>query len=572
MDPLTTANLNSSSAVQTGNAGSHPVNSKHSALTFPSVLDNQLTDLEEGLDESAVFGQALDIAGSDAGDLPNELHKAPAITTKILDEAANINRPPLELVGAGGNTVPIHDEIAKDIARSSHPQSFSAHVSADNRPRPANFSLELRSYTQQGGASGFRPNQELNHQTAKLIAGSQADISSSAPILNASSVLSKYASAVSELDHLAENANSRSAANGMATASLDKNPSGLKALGFTGKADRLNDMSALLATGNVPLKTLASTGEQSESVRLPINLPHADRTGAHPSFGAAKGESPNLVIKPEKNFAYPSTTALVADGAVEQTTIERTTARPLSLFQHEQGLKLSISSSGVVDNNLNLELMAKNSPRPDHINALPPSTNILFDKVPVTPTSVEGAANTIASGETNHVLQGESLGFGSAQQPIQPGALPKSGHSQYLGVAQFNDPQFSRNLNDQVLMMAGQGVHKAHISLNPHELGPLEIRLSVIDDEVSVQLISGNPAVRESIEQAVPRLRELFGEAGLKLGQHDVSSGFAEGKPFDFADADKQQTTNNRAQIELEQDAPLILPNDAAATAIDTYI
>lgn len=572
MDLLTTANLNPSSAAQNGNAGSHPVDPKHSALTFPSVLANQLTDLEEGLDESAAFEQALDMAGTDTGDLLNVRHKPPVIATKVFDDAANINRPPLELAVAGGNTVPIQDERANDIARSSHPQSFSAHVSVDNRPQPANFSLEPSSQTRQWGGSGLQPNQELNHQAAKLITGSQADISSSAPTPNASAMSLKSAPAVSELDHLAESPESRSAANSMATASPDKNSRGLTPLGFTGKADRPNDMTPLMAMGNEALKTLASAAEQSESVRLPINLPHADRSGAHPSFDAAKGENPNLVIKPEKNFAYPPPSALVADGAVGQTTIERTTTRPLTLFQHEQGLKHSISSGGVADNNLNLDLTAKSSPRPDHINALPPSNNILIDKTPAAPIGMEGAANTIASGETNHTLQGESLGFGSAQQPIQPGALPKSGHSQYLGVAQFNDPQFSRNLNEQVLMMAGQGVHKAHISLNPHELGPLEIRLSVIEDEVSVQLISGNPAVRESIEQAMPRLRELFGEAGLKLGQHDVSSGFAEGKSSDFADADKQQNTNNRAQIELEQDAALILPAYAAATSIDTYI
>ena len=93
---------------------------------------------------------------------------------------------------------------------------------------------------------------------------------------------------------------------------------------------------------------------------------------------------------------------------------------------------------------------------------------------------------------------------------------------------QFGDPQFQRNFNDQVLLMAGQGVKKAHLSLNPQELGPVEIRLAMQNDEVSIQLASTNAAVRDALEQALPRLREMFEQTGLKLVDQQVAGQFSE--------------------------------------------
>ncbi len=83
-------------------------------------------------------------------------------------------------------------------------------------------------------------------------------------------------------------------------------------------------------------------------------------------------------------------------------------------------------------------------------------------------------------------------------------------------------PRFSENLNSQVLMLARGGLHEAKINLNPPELGPLEVRISMRHDEALVQLAAHNPGVRDTLEQALPRLRELFSDAGIRLGESAV--------------------------------------------------
>jgi flagellar hook-length control protein FliK len=52
----------------------------------------------------------------------------------------------------------------------------------------------------------------------------------------------------------------------------------------------------------------------------------------------------------------------------------------------------------------------------------------------------------------------------------------------------------------------------------------MEIRLSISNDQVSALFVSHQPAVREAIEAAMPRLREMFAESGMMLGNASVTS------------------------------------------------
>lgn len=79
-------------------------------------------------------------------------------------------------------------------------------------------------------------------------------------------------------------------------------------------------------------------------------------------------------------------------------------------------------------------------------------------------------------------------------------------------------------LGQKVVWMAGQQTQVAELRLNPPNLGPMEVRLSVSNDQISAMFVSHQPAVREAIEAAMPRLREMFADSGLTLGNTTVSS------------------------------------------------
>lgn len=78
-------------------------------------------------------------------------------------------------------------------------------------------------------------------------------------------------------------------------------------------------------------------------------------------------------------------------------------------------------------------------------------------------------------------------------------------------------------LGSRIALIATDGRQLASVRLTPEHLGPLDIRIAVRGDEVSVSFGASHPDTRAALEQALPRLRELFASQGLQLTQADVS-------------------------------------------------
>jgi flagellar hook-length control protein FliK len=90
--------------------------------------------------------------------------------------------------------------------------------------------------------------------------------------------------------------------------------------------------------------------------------------------------------------------------------------------------------------------------------------------------------------------------------------------------AHVASPGWDRGLGEKVLWMAGQQLQVAELHLNPPELGPLQITLTVNNDQASAQFVSQHASVREAIEAAMPRLREMLAEGGITLGNANVGA------------------------------------------------
>ena len=79
----------------------------------------------------------------------------------------------------------------------------------------------------------------------------------------------------------------------------------------------------------------------------------------------------------------------------------------------------------------------------------------------------------------------------------------------------------------QMVWLAKNEQQIASITMNPPELGPVRITLSLTDGQASAAFVSHQPEVRQAIQDAVPRLKEMFADAGLQLQQASVDSGDA---------------------------------------------
>ena len=88
----------------------------------------------------------------------------------------------------------------------------------------------------------------------------------------------------------------------------------------------------------------------------------------------------------------------------------------------------------------------------------------------------------------------------------------------------LKDQAWPAEFGQKVVWLANQDRQNAQITLNPPDLGPIELSLNVRNDQATAAFTSANPEVREAIEQALPRLREMLAGVGVELGQTNVSA------------------------------------------------
>ena len=84
-------------------------------------------------------------------------------------------------------------------------------------------------------------------------------------------------------------------------------------------------------------------------------------------------------------------------------------------------------------------------------------------------------------------------------------------------------PNWGKAMGEKIMWMANQQLSSADIRLDPPELGSLQVKIQVQQDQATVTFVSPHPQIRELLDQQVTRLREMFAEQGLQLGQVNVS-------------------------------------------------
>lgn len=90
---------------------------------------------------------------------------------------------------------------------------------------------------------------------------------------------------------------------------------------------------------------------------------------------------------------------------------------------------------------------------------------------------------------------------------------------------------WDKAMAERVVWMARGNIQQAQIQLNPRELGPIDIKISMQHDQTHVNFVAHHAATRDAIEAAIPRLRDMMSEQGLNLGQADVSQhSFGDGR------------------------------------------
>ena len=117
--------------------------------------------------------------------------------------------------------------------------------------------------------------------------------------------------------------------------------------------------------------------------------------------------------------------------------------------------------------------------------------------------------------------------------------------------------EWGNEVGQRLMMMVSSKLNSAQIQLTPRDMGPIDVKVSVQQDQANVVFTSHAAPTRDALEQALPRLRELMEQNGVALGDVDVRDQNAQ-------ESHDRRGQDHRSGSGSEQEADAVAQTEAA--------
>ncbi|WJF90465.1 flagellar hook-length control protein FliK [Paraburkholderia bonniea] len=378
---------------------------------------------------------------------------------------------------------------AKDSSAAAKAETESASGQSDAKPaKPATPGAETAATTAAAAAQA----QAEAQAAAKAKAAAEADADASAQVLSADDLARALAEAAAAAAADGSTLAGTTTATTAATASTSAtNPSA------TTSAEAMQAALAALAASQ-------------NALIAPSPAPDAASTGATDALIQGNGLASSANLAADNGAANPALTSGndVLDGP-SNGTLNNTSASPRSAVDALHNNHGSATANAAAAAAAAVTVSA--TPAPATLAATQHSAASLLQET------------SPAEAHADNVLLAPPLGAGSATAAYQnantassPALAPPVG-----------TPDWDEALSQKVVFLSNAHQQSAELTLNPRELGQLQVTLQVSGNHAHALFVSQHPQVREAIEAALPRLREAMEAGGLGLGSASVSDGFA---------------------------------------------
>lgn len=264
------------------------------------------------------------------------------------------------------------------------------------------------------------------------------------------------------------------------------------------------------------------------------------------------------------------TSSLTAGHLAE--TSAKDNAKPLPLLNAEN------PKSGAVRVNLAIDSLSQNNGLAQKNKDQANRATLFAEQLSLKQTTVS-LTQTTATPEFS--LQ--NLTQSALQVSSLPAAPLASSHSLQITTPVQQTAQWGADFS-RVMVQLGQqgaqnpGLQTAEIRLDPPELGPLRIVLSVTESVANAMIFAAHAQTRLTVEQALPQLQQQLAQAGLSLGEANVSDqGFSAqseqhadknpNKPATFSLTGSNQSDDNSGLLASATDTQRVDSN----AIIDTF-
>ena len=108
-------------------------------------------------------------------------------------------------------------------------------------------------------------------------------------------------------------------------------------------------------------------------------------------------------------------------------------------------------------------------------------------------------------------------------QTITSPAIPAASNTPLTIATPLGNNGWADELSQKISWISTQQNQVAELHLNPPNLGPLDVVLKISDNQATILFTSPHGAVRDAVENAIPKLREILADNGIMLGNATIS-------------------------------------------------
>ena len=193
----------------------------------------------------------------------------------------------------------------------------------------------------------------------------------------------------------------------------------------------------------------------------------------------------------------------------------------------------------------------RQDPPPSILSQDQPTIRQVQPPATVTPSSIGEVSQTVEPQATTQLGVAESRGVTTIiKTPLLPNVPPQQQQT------------WQTELSQRILWLTESKTPVATLRLNPPELGLVEVRVSVSQDQAAVSFAASSPEVRSAIEAALPRLHGLFQQNGMDLSHTDVGQ---------HQDPQAQTSASSDGSDYSESEPEPIQHESAVESEVDTH-
>jgi flagellar hook-length control protein FliK len=157
------------------------------------------------------------------------------------------------------------------------------------------------------------------------------------------------------------------------------------------------------------------------------------------------------------------------------------------------------------------------------------STTAPAEAAAITPiaTAGGGASDRATQSDTNGLpdpaaAAADGAPWGVNLTAVSPGATASSTPALNVS-ARVESPEFGQGVAERVSAMLDSNLTTAKLEVNPPQLGPIEVRITVQGDHAQVWLTSHSAVTRDALESSSSKLRDMLGAQGFGQVSVDIS-------------------------------------------------